>query len=256
VDADIFIGGAFVAGLLSFFSPCLLPLVPVYLMYLGSTSGAGRARIFLNACAFVIGFALVFTFFGVGVGVLGDALAPYLANIRFISVIILVVLGLSMLEVFNFSPPWANTLLRMPSSIKNPLLVSFIVGIIFAFAWTPCVGLMPSSIKNPLLVSFIVGIIFAFAWTPCVGLILGYILTLAFMFDDWQMSTLLLGVYSAGLGIPFLLVAVFFDRVTALKRVNRYLPLLKKAAGVVLIVFAVLIQLDLLSKLIGLIAFE
>ena len=227
MDADIFIGGAFVAGLLSFFSPCLLPLVPVYLMYLGSTSGAGRARIFLNACAFVIGFALVFTFFGVGVGVLGDALAPYLANIRFISVIILVVLGLSMLEVFNFSPPWANTLLRMPSSIKNPLLVSFIVGIIFAFAWT-----------------------------PCVGLILGYILTLAFMFDDWQMSTLLLGVYSAGLGIPFLLVAVFFDRVTALKRVNRYLPLLKKAAGVVLIVFAVLIQLDLLSKLIGLIAFE
>ncbi len=227
MDADIFIGGAFVAGLLSFFSPCLLPLVPVYLMYLGSTSGVGRARIFLNACAFVIGFALVFTFFGVGVGVLGDSLAPHLANIRFISVIILVVLGLSMLEVFNFSPPWARTMLRVPPSIKNPLLVSFIVGIIFAFAWT-----------------------------PCVGLILGYILTLAFTFDDWQMSTLLLGVYSAGLGIPFLLVAVFFDRVTALKRVNRYLPVLKKAAGVVLIIFAVLIQLELLPKLISLIVSE
>src|SRR3989338_4638434 len=125
-------------------------------MYLGSNSGAGRLRIFLNACAFVAGFTLVFTFFGVGVGVLGATLAPYLINIRFVSFIILILLGLSMLEIFNFSPPWANKMLQVPSRIKAPMLVSFIVGVIFAFAWS-----------------------------PCVGLILGYILTIAFTVDDW-----------------------------------------------------------------------
>ena len=227
MDADIFIGGAFVAGLLSFFSPCHLPLVPVYLMYLGSTSGAGRLRIFLNACAFVAGFAIVFTFFGVGVGLLGSALAPYLGNIRFVSFIILILLGLSVLEIFNFSPPWASKMLQVPSRIKAPLLVSFIVGVIFAFAWSPCAGLF-----------------------------LGYILTLAFTFDDWQMSTLLLGVYSAGLGIPFLVVALFFDRVMALKRVSRYLPVVKKISGVILIVFAFLIQFDLLTRLISLVFYK
>ncbi len=224
MDADIFIGGAFIAGLLSFFSPCLLPLVPVYLMYLGSNSGAGRLRIFLNACAFVAGFTLVFTLFGVGVGVLGSTLAPYLVNIRFVSFIILIILGLSMLEIFTFSPPWANKILKVPTTVKAPALVSFIVGVIFAFAWS-----------------------------PCVGLILGYILTIAFTVDDWQMSTLLLGVYSAGLGIPFLVVALVFDRVMALKRVSRYLPAVKKISGVILIIFAFLIQFDLLTRLISLI---
>ena len=218
MDADFLLVAAFVAGLLSFFSPCILPLLPVFIGYVGGTRGS----VLLNGIFFVLGFGLVFTLFGAGAGVLGKFLAPQLANIRIISAVVLVIFGLTLLEVISFTPPWGNVWIKPPSGIKNRLVMSLIVSVIFALAWT-----------------------------PCVGLILGSILTLAVTFDDWQRSTLLLALYSLGLGVPFLIAALFFDRLSVSKRFTPYTPWLKKIAGLILIVFAVLIQLDLLKVFVG-----
>ena len=210
---------AFSAGLLSFLSPCVLPLVPVYL---ASLYGPGifepaakrnRIPVFLHSLSFVIGFSIVFISLGVGAGLAGFALSAHLVVVRKIAGSLLIAFGLFMLIARKV--PWLSYEKRLAPS---------------------------RSMATGYLRSFLTGAIFSLAWTPCVGPVLGGILTLAATLETVWHGTYLLAIYSLGLGLPFLIMGAAFDSVTPLlKRISRYSGLVYIISGVLLIAVGILI---------------
>ncbi|TRZ52970.1 MAG: cytochrome C biogenesis protein CcsB [Dehalococcoidia bacterium] len=218
---------AFGAGLLSFLSPCVLPLVPVYLASLYGPElfepKAKRFRmpIFLHSLSFVIGFSVVFTLLGAGAGLVGFALSSHLALIRQIAGSLLIVFGLFLLVALKV--PWLNFERRLAPS---------------------------QGVTIGYLRSFLTGSIFSVAWTPCIGPILGGILSLALGSETTWHGAYLLAIYSLGLGLPFLAVGAAFDSMTPLlKRIHRYSSVIYIVSGVLLIAVGILI---LTNKLIWL----
>ncbi len=210
---------AFSAGLLSFLSPCVLPLVPVYLASLYGpeifepAAKRNRIPVFLHSLSFVIGFSIVFISLGVGAGLAGFALSAHLVVVRKIAGSLLIVFGLFMLIARKV--PWLNYEKRLAPS---------------------------RSMATGYLRSFLTGAIFSLAWTPCVGPVLGGILTLAATSETVWHGAYLLAIYSLGLGLPFLIIGVAFDSVTPLlKRISRYSGLIYIISGVLLIAVGILI---------------
>jgi cytochrome c-type biogenesis protein len=207
---------AFLAGLLSFFSPCTLPLVPLFIGYLAGMTGdevveasaAVRGRLLRNAGAFVLGFSLVFIIlFGLPAGVLGQSLQRHRETILQAGGVFLIVLGLHYLG-----------LIRIPALLRE---------------WRP--HYQPVR-RGSWPASLLVGATFALGWTPCIGAILGAITVMAAAGQDVAGAMLLLAIYSLGLGTPFMLVAAGFGRVMpAFRRVNRYLPTLNRISGVLIV---------------------
>jgi len=201
---------AFAAGLVSFISPCVLPLVPAFLGHLAGASLGGevaRGRVFTHALAFVVGFSLVLTGIWVAIGLLGYFVRDYYDPLRQAGGALLVVLGLHALGIVHI--PWLYEERRFHLVRKGP----------------------PS-----LPTSFLVGMVFAAGWTPCIGQILAGIIGLATLADTaWQGAYLLLA-YSAGLGVPFLLAALALGRAAAaIKRLNRYSWAVSGVSGIFLI---------------------
>ena len=210
---------AFGAGLLSFLSPCVLPLVPVYLASLAGpdifVAGAYKRRIsvFLHSLSFVVGFTVVFVIMGVGAGLAGFALSSHLAVIRQIAGSLLIFFGVFILASLKI--PWLNYEKRL--SLSRGTTISY-------------------------LRSFLTGAIFSLAWTPCVGPILGGILTLAWSSETAWHSARLLAIYSLGLGIPFLVIGAAFGSVAPLlKRIHRYSIAIYIFGGALLIAVGILI---------------
>ena len=206
------------AGLLSFLSPCVLPLVPVYFASLCGPEilePKGRRRripVFLHSLSFVIGFTVAFSIMGAGAGLAGLAIGAHLILIRRIAGIFLISLGLFMF-----------------ASLKIPQLN-------FEKRLTPS-----QSTATGYLRSFLTGGIFSLAWTPCVGPILGGILTLAGASETVWHGALLLAIYSLGLGIPFLIIGAAFDSIAPLlKRIRRHSTAIYISGGVLLIVVGIL----------------
>lgn len=213
---------AFGAGLLSFLSPCVLPLVPVYLASLAGPEifddkiTRKRMPVFLHSLSFVLGFALVFTILGAGAGLIGFAISAHLAVIRQIAGSLLIVFGLFILA--SLKVPWLNYEKRLSSSLGT---------------------------TTSYLRSFLTGGIFSLAWTPCVGPILGGILTLALGSETAWQGAYLLATYSLGLGIPFLIIGIAFDFITPLlKRIYRYSSLIHIISGLLLITVGILILIN------------
>ena len=215
--------GAFLAGLLSFFSPCVLPLTPIYVAQLVgpsvwrtertslNNSGLRRATL-LHATAFVCGFSLVFIALGATASALGAFLAGHADLLRHIGGALLIAFGLYVAGV-----------LRIP-----PLDRERRFSLRFGQASYPA--------------SFAVGMAFGLGWTPCVGPILAGILLIAAQAATLQYGVLLLAVYSLGLGIPFLALGIGFETIAPrLKRLSPYLPLIERGTGVLLIVMGVVI---------------
>lgn len=219
---------AFLAGLLSFFSPCTLPLVPLFLGHLAGVgtgelaapgaggAAIGRGRLLRNAAAFVLGFSLVFVvLFGLPAGVLAAALRGQRDLLLRVGGVGLVVLGLSYLGV-----------IRLPTLLRG---------------WRP--RFRPTR-RDHLPTSLLVGATFALGWTPCIGAILGTVMAMALVGQDRFGAVLLTATYSAGLGLPFLLVAAGFARLApALRRVHRHLPTLNRVAGGLIIAVGVVMLL-------------
>ena len=210
---------AFGAGLLSFLSPCVLPLVPVYLASLAGPEifddKATRKRmpIFLHSLSFVIGFSIVFTILGAGAGLVGFAISAHLVVIRQIAGSLMIVFGLFILAALKV--PWLNFEKRLAPS---------------------------QGATTGYLRSFLTGSIFSLAWTPCVGPILGGILTLALGSETAWQGAYLLAVYSLGLGIPFLIMGIAFDSISPLlKRIHRYSAAIYIISGLLLIAVGILI---------------
>ena len=210
---------AFGAGLLSFLSPCVLPLVPVYLASLAGPEifddKATRKRmpLFLHSLSFVIGFSVVFTILGAGAGLAGFAISAHLVVIRQIAGSLLIVFGLFILAALKV--PWLNFEKRLNSSLGT---------------------------TTGYLRSFLTGSIFSLAWTPCVGPILGSILTLALGSETVWQGAYLLAVYSLGLGLPFLIIGATFGSITPLlRRIHRYSTAIYIISGLLLIIVGILI---------------
>lgn len=206
---------AVLAGLVSFFSPCVLPLLPGYLSYASGlssvqvTSGARRGRVLAGTSLFVLGFAAVFVSTGVLFGTLGTALMQWRSVINVVGGIVSILLGL----VFAGWLPFANATLR--PNVR------------------PRVGLAAA----PLL-----GVVFALGWTPCIGPALQVVLTLALNEATAVRGALLALSYALGLGLPFLIAAVALDRFgSALGFVKRHHRGLQRAGGAMMIVVGLLL---------------
>ncbi|HEY3316657.1 MAG TPA: cytochrome c biogenesis protein CcdA [Bacillota bacterium] len=223
------LGVAFVAGLASFFSPCVVPLVPTYLTYLAGSAGRegdglGRRQI-LNAVAFVLGFTLVFLVLGLGAAGLGTLTAAlrYRGLLRRLGGIVVVVLGLQLTGLIQ-----VGFLEREARPDLGPGLVRRGAG----------VGR-----------SALVGMAFSFGWTPCVGPVLASILVMAAGAASLSRSLALLLAYSAGLALPFLAAAVFLDPLMGwLRRRGRVLEWISRASGALLVLMGLALYFNYLVR--------
>jgi len=218
----------FVAGLASFLSPCVLPLVPAYIGYLSGhavvapderRTFAERFAIFLHALAFVVGFSLVFVVLGVAAG----GLARLLRSdwVRWIGGLVMVFFGLALTGLVKL--PFLQSEWRLHPRVRS---------------------------RWGYLSSTLVGISFGAGWTPCIGPVLAAILALAANQETVGQSAGLLVAYSVGLGIPFLLVGLAVDRAGAfLRRLRRYLRAVQIVTGVLMVLFGVLLFMDWLQVL-------
>lgn len=222
---------AFSAGLLSFVSPCVLPLVPSYLSYitglsveeLSSTKEREQFRtaIILNALLFIAGFSSVFIAFGASASLIGQLLYQYQEVIRKIGAVLIIVFGLYLLGVFKLRFLMMER--RLWSMEARP------------------VG---------YLGSFVVGTAFAAGWTPCVGPVLGSILAYASTTESMKNGILLLSAYSLGLGIPFFATAFGLDRfLSYFKKVRSYVGGISVVSGGLLVVVGIMIYSDSLTLL-------
>jgi cytochrome c-type biogenesis protein len=211
---DVTLGAAFIAGLLSFLSPCILPLVPPFLCYMAGVSVTDvsgdrpdlRPRILVSALAFVAGFSLVFVALGSTASIAGRFISAHLSMLGMVAGVLIIVMGLHFLGVF-----------RIPLLYRSA---------------TVQVENRPAGVAG----AFVMGLAFAFGWTPCAGPILAAVLMMAGSEDAVGRGALLLLAYSAGTGVPFLIAAAFTGRfVTALGRARRYLGVVEKTMGAFLV---------------------
>jgi cytochrome c-type biogenesis protein len=202
---------AFVAGVVSFLSPCVLPLVPSYLAYVGGSSQARRLLILRNALLFCFGFSLIFISLGASASVLGALLRTNQVALAITGGLFMVLFGLIMLGVLRLPWLYRDTRPGGPAKADKP--------------W----GAM------------LLGMAFAAGWTPCIGPVLGGILTLAATAGTLTQGVLLLGTYALGLALPFLLAALAMDRFIRLsKQIRRHTVWLERAAGVLLVTVGLL----------------
>ena len=222
---DLTILVALAAGVISFLSPCVLPLVPAYLGQLtaiavaGSAAGARPSRwlAMRHAIAFVAGFGSVFTLLGITATFVAGPLADYLPTLRVIGGLVLIVLGLELaglLHVPGLQRTWrpldAGAAGSLAAATGSTALASGGGGSSSSFG--DRVGSRFVSSRGGWLASFGLGAIFAIGWSPCIGIILGGILTMAATSGTVVQGTVLLIAYTLGLGLPFLLIAAVYDR--------------------------------------------
>jgi cytochrome c-type biogenesis protein len=236
---------AVAAGLISFLSPCVLPLVPAYLGQLTAVAVAGSApgatpsrwRAVSHAFAYVLGFGAVFTVLGITATFASAGLSEYLPTLRVIGGFILVILGLNLAGIItiprlaqSWRPLDAGAASSVASATGTMSLASTGAGSAGNPTFSDRLGGRLVTSRGGWLASFGLGAIFAIGWTPCIGIILGGILGLASQSQTVAQGGVLLIAYTLGLGIPFLLIAVLYDRAPALIR-----PLIRHGRAVSII---------------------
>ncbi|WP_289017186.1 cytochrome c biogenesis CcdA family protein [uncultured Ornithinimicrobium sp.] len=226
---------ATLAGVVSFASPCFLPIVPAYVSYVagddaGAGTGAGghtRLRAAAQALVFVAGFTLVFVSLWVSLGLVGYALADHRDLLRVLGGAVLLLMGLHLAGVLQLSVLLRQVRLPLPAPVPG----------------RPRVGR-----------SFLLGVAFAAGWTPCIGPILGGVIGLATTTGSVGEGTVLLLAYSLGLGLPFVLVAVGAESLTGrLSWLGRHHDAVSLVAGLLLVALGFLMITDRFGQLAGLV---
>ena len=228
---DITFATALGAGALSFLSPCVLPLVPPYLCYMAgvsvddfrddvevradgsavATTKSVRMPLVMAAITFVLGFSTVFVALGAGASTIGSILRAYQQELAMAAGIVIIIMGLNFLGLFRLGILSREARFQAKGSPANPAM------------------------------SYVMGLAFAFGWTPCIGPVLGPILTMAGAKDSVADGAILLGVYSAGLGIPFLIAAFFSGAfMRFLSRFRNHMGKVEKAMGILLVIAGIL----------------
>ena len=220
---------AFIAGLISFLSPCVLPLIPGYISYISGTSldkinDKKRNLIVIKTIFFTLGFSFVFIAFGSAASLVGNFFLINSNIFRIIAGIIIILFSFQLIGVFNFN--FMNKDLRI----------------------------FTNQYSNNLAFPLVVGAAFGFGWTPCIGPILGSIITLAALEENVGRGILLLSFYSLGLAIPFIISGILIDKFLLFsKSLKKYIAIITKVGGIILLFTGIAIltnQLQVLGFLI------
>jgi cytochrome c-type biogenesis protein len=228
---DVSYAGALGAGLLSFLSPCVLPLVPPYLCFLGGvtidqmteeegSSGELTKKVFVAAIFFVLGFSTVFIALGATASALGQMVADYMDYLAKAAGVIIIILGVHFMGI-----------IRIPFLYRDTRVQA---------------NTQPASLFG----AYIIGLAFAFGWTPCVGPVLAAILFVAGSEDSVTYGTSLLAVYSAGLGVPFLAAALAVRPFMGfMKKARGHMQTIERVIGVLLVLTGVMFLTGTFSEL-------
>ena len=259
MTGDLTILVALAAGVISFLSPCVLPLVPAYLGQLTAVAVAGGERggratrwlAFRHALAYVAGFGSVFTLLGVTATFAAAGLSPFLPTLRQIGGVILIILGLNLAGVLRI-PRLERTWRPLDAGAAGSLATATGTMSLAPAAGGPGFGDRLGgrlvSARGGWVASFGLGAIFAVGWTPCIGVILGGILGLASSSATVAQGAILLFAYTAGLGIPFLAIALAYDRSPAILRpLVRHGRAVSFVGGALVVLIGVAMLMDWLS---------
>lgn len=208
---------SFLEGIITFISPCLLPMLPIYVSYFAGGGERSGKRTLINALGFVLGFTVVFTLMGALAGTLGGLLRTYQTLVNILTGLVVIFFGLNFLGVFNLQ------LFR---------------------------GMHSGSHKDMGFFSAILfGLVFSVGWTPCVGAFLGSALMLASQQGSMLTGILMLLCYSLGLGIPFIVSAVLIDKLKgAFVVIKKHYAIINKVCGGLLVLIGILMMTGLFSR--------
>ncbi|AVQ16811.1 cytochrome c biogenesis CcdA family protein [Fusobacterium gonidiaformans] len=213
LNGELFVGAVYLAGLLSFFSPCIFPLLPVYLGMLSS----GGKRSLLKTIVFVIGLSSSFVLLGFGAGSVGALLTS--STFRIISAIIVILFGFIQMDVIKASFLERTKLVELKQKEEDSVLGAFILGFTFSLGWTPCVG--------PILTSIL--FLSSGGGSPVYG-------------------ALMMFIYVLGLATPFLIFSFFSKQLgSKMGSFRKYLVPLKKIGGVLIVIMGILLLTDRLN---------
>lgn len=215
---------SFLEGIITFISPCLLPMLPIYISYFAGGGEQNTKRTLSNAFAFVLGFTIVFTAMGALAGTIGSFLIKYQTIVNIVSGIVVIFFGLNFLGILNLN------LFRGIGNNVDTENMGFFSAMIF-------------------------GMVFSIGWTPCVGAFLGSALMLASTQDHMMKGIVLLLCYSMGLGIPFVISAVLIDKLKgAFNFIKRNYTVINRVCGIFLIVVGVCMATGILGRFLTLLS--
>lgn len=219
----------FLEGIITFISPCILPLLPLYISYFvgGNEDNAkNKYNALVNSLGFVLGFTIIFTLLGTLAGTFGSFIKEQSVIINVLGGFIVVLLGANYMGIFKI--PFLGRSLKMNAEIKT-----------FKF-----------------LSSILFGMIFAIGWTPCVGTFLGTALMIAVNSQDILKGTLMLLVYSIGLAIPFVICAILIDKLReTFNFIKRNYKVINRISGIILVIIGISIMNGYLNKVLSLLTF-
>ena len=214
---------SFLEGIITFVSPCLLPMLPIYISYFAGGSDRNNKRVIKNAFGFILGFTVVFVLLGALAGSLGRLLQEFHTVVKIITGLIVVFFGLNFLGVFQIH-------LFQGSKNAKPDNLGFFSSILF-------------------------GVVFSVGWTPCVGAFLGSALMLATSQGNMMEGIVMLLLYSLGLGIPFFFSAVLIDRLKgAFSFIKKHYRIINIISGAFLVMVGVLMITGLFGKFLALLS--
>ena len=213
----------FLEGMITFISPCLLPMLPIYVSYFAGDGEGNTRRVIKNALGFIIGFTAVFVTLGALAGTVGQLLKDYATVVNIVTGIIVIFFGLNFLGIFKLN-------IFKGSKFSGTKKLGFFSSLLF-------------------------GIVFSIGWTPCVGAFLGSALMIAANQGHVVEGMLMLLVYSLGLGIPFFISAVLVDKLKgAFSFIKRHYNVINVISGVLLVAVGLLMATGLFGKLLSMLA--
>lgn len=217
----------FLEGIITFISPCILPMLPIYISYFIGGEEKNKKSALINSIGFVIGFSIIFTILGIGASTLGIFIKQYMKIFNFLGGAILVIFGLSYMEIIKVG--FLQKQIKIKYTIKD-----------FSFGK-----------------SLIFGFIFAIGWTPCVGTFLGSALMIASQSSHMIEGFIMLLVYSLGLGIPFIISALLIDSLkSTFDFIKRNYKVINNISGLLLIVIGIFMMTGYLSKILSFFSFN
>lgn len=214
---------SFLEGIITFVSPCLLPMLPIYISYFAGGKEKDTKRVIKNSIGFILGFTVVFVLLGALAGTLGSLLNEYKTVVNIVTGLIVIFFGLNFLGIFK---------LNIFKGIKS--------------ANTNNLGFFSS---------FLFGVVFSIGWTPCVGAFLGSALMMATSQGSIAQGVFMLLLYSLGLGIPFFISAILIDKLkSTFNFIKKHYNIINTVSGILLVAVGVLVATGLLGKFLNLLS--